>query len=585
VSTSTLSRRASQRRRYRVGTRATLALTVLGFCLVQVSPALAAAPSFTWAGNGPIDEETWSLDGNWDEGSAPTAGESMGTLTFPKLTDPACAAEPEEAACYFAFNDLGGLIAEAIHIDDGNEYFIGGEPLTLGSGGLTASPAPGSSGADGDVIALPLRLGASQTWGVSGRGDGEFGANNLLLAGAVTGSGDALAFEVSGGPGLYFENNTEVGPVKIDGTDTSEPGVLNGFASLLGADLNGEDGEPVELSHILLEGSGAVGSLTTDDAEVRVGSGSDPEGGIQAASVGLDAESLIIFTISHTGDTPQQDYSQLTSAGAIALGNATIEPFVRPLARGEPCPALTPGQTFIFVSTVGSLTGAFSNAPEHGPEIPIGFAEDCTPTAQTMRIAYNENGAIETVTGTVEAQAKERQEARERQESKESQETKERQAAAATKQHEEEAAATKRHEEEAAKAGVLAAKEGSPDATIAGTYLQASSSGAVGVKISCPSGVSSCTGELIIRTLNAVSATAASSAKAKAILTLTSGSFSVAGGKVKTIVLHLSQKARALLARSHALRVRVSVDAHDPAGGAHAGQTIDVLRAPKTKRT
>jgi hypothetical protein len=566
----------------------TLALTVLGFCLVQVSPALAAAPSFTWAGNGPFNEETWSLAKNWENGVAPTADESLGTLTFPKLIDPACAAEPEEAACYVAFNNLTGLAAEAIHIDDGNEYVIGGDALTLGSGGLTASPALGSSGAAGDVIEMPVHLGASQTWGVSGRGDGEFGASNLLLKGEVTGSGDALAFEVSSGPGLYFDDNMEVGPVRIDGTDTSEPGVLNGVASLLGADLDAEDGEPVELSHILLEGSGGVGSLTSDDAEVAVGAGPYPEGGIQAASVRLDAESLLSFTISHSGDTPQQDYSQLTSAGPIALGNSTIEPLVRPSTRGEPCPALAPGQTFTFVSTVGSLTGSFSNAPEHGGEIPIGFAESCNPSAQTMRIAYHESGGVETVTGTVEAQEKERQEAKERQvakerqESRESQENRERQEAAATKQREEEGAATRRREEEAAKAGVLAAKEGSPDATIAGTYLQASSSGAVSVKISCPSGVSSCTGELTIRTLDAVGASAA---KSKAILTLTSGSFGVAGGKVKTVVLHLSQKARALLARSHELRVRVTVDAHDPAGGAHAGQTIDVLRAPKTKRT
>ncbi len=154
---------------------------------------------------------------------------------------------------------------------------------------------------------------------------------------------------------------------------------------------------------------------------------------------------------------------------------------------------------------------------------------------------------------------------------------------------EEEAAATaaaiKQHEEEATKGGVLGAKEGSPDAAIASTSLRASASGAVSVKISCPAGESSCAGTVTLRTLDAVSASvAAGAAKAKpAVLTLATGSFTVVGGKVVTVVLHLSAKARMLLGRSHTLHVRVTIAAHDPEGGMHTGHVVATLRAPTAK--
>jgi hypothetical protein len=165
--------------------------------------------------------------------------------------------------------------------------------------------------------------------------------------------------------------------------------------------------------------------------------------------------------------------------------------------------------------------------------------------------------------------------------------------AATRKRQEEEAAAKKRQGEEAAKGGVLGvkesapgveAKEGSPDATIADTSLTESSSGVVSLKISCPAGESSCAGTVTLRTLNAVSASMASSAKTKAtVVTLATGSFTVAGGEVKTVTLHLSAKARALLARSHILRVRATIVAHDPTGETHTKQVIVTLHAAKVK--
>jgi hypothetical protein len=75
---------------------------------------------------------------------------------------------------------------------------------------------------------------------------------------------------------------------------------------------------------------------------------------------------------------------------------------------------------------------------------------------------------------------------------------------------------------------------------------------------------------------------AARAAKKKAsVLTLATGSFTVAGGKVATVKLHLSAKARVLLARLRTLRARATLVAHDPGGATQTTQTIVTLRAAK----
>jgi hypothetical protein len=123
-----------------------------------------------------------------------------------------------------------------------------------------------------------------------------------------------------------------------------------------------------------------------------------------------------------------------------------------------------------------------------------------------------------------------------------------------------------------------------PDAQLASTALVASLSGVVGVKVSCPIGESSCSGTITLRTLKAVSASVAGAAKKKgSILTLATGSFTVAGGKVTLVKLHLSAKARTLLARLHVLHARATVVAHDPAGASHTTQVIVTLRAAEAQ--
>jgi PKD repeat protein len=175
-------------------------------------------------------------------------------------------------------------------------------------------------------------------------------------------------------------------------------------------------------------------------------------------------------------------------------------------------------------------------------------------------------------------------------------ERKQEEEAAAKQKAGQEAAARKKAEEEAT--ANLATNNGSqgvsgfhsslaplvPDAQLAGTSLQVSASGAVTLKISCPTGESSCAGTVTLRTLSAVIAVDGYAAKRKpAVLTLATGSFSVAGGAVRAVTLHLSQKARVLLARTHTLRVRATLLAHDLQDASHTRTTIVTLRAAKPR--
>jgi PKD repeat protein len=114
------------------------------------------------------------------------------------------------------------------------------------------------------------------------------------------------------------------------------------------------------------------------------------------------------------------------------------------------------------------------------------------------------------------------------------------------------------------------------------TSLTASASGVLPLKVECL-GQSSCSGGTVtLRTVNAVSA---GPHKKKAVLTLASGSFTVAGGQDVVVTLHLSSEARSLLSHSHVLHVLVTVVAHDSTGAAHTTQTTVTLRtAAKAKK-
>ena len=112
--------------------------------------------------------------------------------------------------------------------------------------------------------------------------------------------------------------------------------------------------------------------------------------------------------------------------------------------------------------------------------------------------------------------------------------------------------------------------------------LSVSPSGWVSVKLTCPAGNSGCSGTVTLHTLDAVSPGLSGyrPRKGKAVvLTLASGSFTVAAGQARVVTLHLSARARALLARTHVLRVRASIIVRSLAGDTNTTQTIVTLRA------
>ena len=138
--------------------------------------------------------------------------------------------------------------------------------------------------------------------------------------------------------------------------------------------------------------------------------------------------------------------------------------------------------------------------------------------------------------------------------------------------------------------GVLPSQESKaapvPDAELTSTSLTVSPSGIISAKVTCPTVESSCKGTVVLHTLNPVSVGTADhqSKQRKAVLMLAGSSFTVAGGHVKAVTLHLSAKARALMARTHVLRVRATIAAHDPAGAVHTTKTIVTLRVLKATR-
>jgi hypothetical protein len=115
-----------------------------------------------------------------------------------------------------------------------------------------------------------------------------------------------------------------------------------------------------------------------------------------------------------------------------------------------------------------------------------------------------------------------------------------------------------------------------PQATLSGTSLSVAANGTFPIKVTCPKGQSVCIGSITLRTLTAVSAK-----KRKAILTLATGSFTVSGGQVKTVTLRLSAKAKKLLAKSHTLRAKALLVAHDNSGASRTTSTTVTLKLVK----
>ena len=378
------------------------ALVLAGSCLAAAASAASAA-NFTWSGAAAAGESKWSDGTNWEGGLAPAG--SVGTLTFPALSSSACTAEPPTATCYQSNNNTSGLSVNSISIANGVPYSVTGEPITLGAGGLTASP--GATGTPSGLplfdladLNVPVALSSPQTWSII---EGKHG-RGLRVGGNVSGTtADSLqiAFseaEPTGEPNFVELNgDVEVGPVKVAGP--------SGFVSLgsLGSEpnghgsLNGTDGNPVTFesfgASLVVPENGKVGALTfAEGSDLQLGVSPGPSAPLLTVngSVTFHQHGFLFTGIAHPGMVAGIDYSQLGATGTIGLGGVG-------LSLSGAC-VLHVGDVDALVTTTGSLTGTFNEIPD-GTTIPIHVEnEECT-TAPTVRINYTEHA----VTATVES--------------------------------------------------------------------------------------------------------------------------------------------------------------------------------------
>lgn len=118
----------------------------------------------------------------------------------------------------------------------------------------------------------------------------------------------------------------------------------------------------------------------------------------------------------------------------------------------------------------------------------------------------------------------------------------------------------------------------SPDVVLGSTALKASGSGRVRIRVGCPIRETVCAGTIALRSLAATRADEPASAVRARILTLATAPFTIAGGRATTVTLHLSARARALLAHQRVLRAQATIRAHDPAGATHTTRTAVTIR-------
>jgi hypothetical protein len=380
-------------------TRSQPTLLLLGLLLLLgcVCAPIASATDFTWSGEGPTSADNWSNGANWVGGSAPAPFSSIGTLNLPSLPTINCPNLTPTTAGYISNNDLNGLTIEHLQLDNlfiSCSYEITGQGITLGSGGLSAAPTDAYGGSA--QLLLPITLGASQTWNLTGPVGGtepDIGGN--VTAEALSGASADLAVNLSDGSGLYLYGDNEVGDVTVKAGNfgsgsinfLGEPGHVVG--------LNASDGHSLTLEGVdLAEQYSAVGSLNSVGSTINVGWPYQANPGtLSTTSASFDAASDLEFEIANVGTSVGSDYAQLTSTGNVSLGSAYLA--VSETLRTGECPSLPLGQEYTLISTTGSLSGQFSNAPNGGTI----FDEDiCT---NSYRIDYHETGPVQTVTATV----------------------------------------------------------------------------------------------------------------------------------------------------------------------------------------
>jgi hypothetical protein len=357
---------------------------------------------FMWSGKG--SSSAWSDGGNWQGNTAPAPSSSIDTLTFPLL--------PSAAT---ANNDLSGLSVNQLLLDDSHGYTLNGQGFTLGGGGLSVSTAEGSGGSL--KLAAPISLEGSQSWNIAG-------PTNLVqpveVSGQLTGAASNLTINLNTANTLFvlgtylsheITTDDELGDVTIGGPSMSHFYLYANLNHLNGHSLTVEGVQfhdqastgPLNLVNSQAELNGpSTGALTT------IGSYLHPGRQLKVASAKLDETSTIYFAPSGHGTQPGTDFNQITSSGAVNLGNVQLS------LNGQGADVLnggcqdpTPGLVYPIISTTGSLSGTFKNVPD-GSTVTTTSCVSFGPKSEILeggpysyRINYNRTSSPRTVTATV----------------------------------------------------------------------------------------------------------------------------------------------------------------------------------------
>jgi hypothetical protein len=379
-----------------------LALLCAAMGFFAMPAAAMALTDFTWSGGAPIGTSSWSNTGNWAGAAAPSG--SVGTLTFPPLTNAACTSSPPTATCFTSNNDVAALTVNALSIDNGgpipSSYQITGNAITLGPGGLTVGTTASSFGVA--ALRLPITLNAPQTWSIDGNGNG----SQIGLYGSVTApSADTLGITLSHQTFLGLNgNDVEVGPVSITGADPAGSGngaFRNGVLTVgnpsARAQLNATNGNPISVAHAGIGSESAtIGPLTATGANIQVGEGVTTSGETLTVNgaLTLDGATSLDMFFNHSGTTAGADYSQINAAGKVDLGNARL---LASGGGGPGCPALNQGDVLTLISSTAGVSGTFAGIPD-GTTVPVG----CSSTTQpAIRINYTPNSVTATVVQSI----------------------------------------------------------------------------------------------------------------------------------------------------------------------------------------
>ncbi len=252
-------------------------------------------------------------------------------------------------------------------------YWIGGAPITLGEGGLTATPNPGEPAWTAAKLGLPILLGAPQTWSISG--DAYEGL--LYVDGRVTGPSDPLEFSLNYAT-VNVGTDMEAGSMSLAGSGSVYLGSSEGRH--LDGVLNGGDGNPVNVgtgvkvfdedTNGANESANSLGALTLADHSV-LQLGQPPVAGTVVLGVNGGVN------LSPTSKVSMLYNSRIHASGPVNLDGAEL--FIEDgfkLIDGTPtCDVL---EEDTLISTTGVLTGTFRGIPD-GALVPL--------TCEGMRVA------------------------------------------------------------------------------------------------------------------------------------------------------------------------------------------------------